>query len=168
MRQRHGLDNGDLDRTHRQQAFLVSVMHQLNDSGTFSDLGKLKRLMAVVRKNVVLSAGWGEEQFRRMQALAGGEVEYRTLPVLRYDMIDGQSVNIVDPAAIRAEVAAAIGKDTTPTTTTDHIPDPNTLVDVVNAGDTAGWPPPSPTRWRRSATAPTPCATPRTAIPPPP
>ncbi|BBY56384.1 LCP family protein [Mycobacterium koreense] len=138
VRQRHGLDNGDLDRTHRQQAFLVSVMHQLNDSGTFSDLGKLKRLMAVVRKNVVLSAGWGEEQFRRMQALAGGEVEYRTLPVLRYDMIDGQSVNIVDPAAIRAEVAAAIGKDTTPTTTTDHMPDPNTLVDVVNAGDTAG------------------------------
>jgi len=138
VRQRHGLENGDLDRTHRQQAFLVSVMHQLTDSGTFSDLGKLKRLMAVVRKNVVLSAGWGEEQFHRMEALAGGAVEYRTLPVLRYDMVDGQAVNIIDPAAIRAEVAAAIGKDPAPAATTDTTPDPDTLVDVVNAGDTAG------------------------------
>lgn len=143
VRQRHGLDNGDLDRTHRQQAFLVSVMHELNDSGTFTDLGKLKRLMAVVRTNVVLSSGWGEDQFRRMQALAGGNpgssVEYRTLPVLRYDMIGGQDVNIVDPAAIKAEVAAAIGR--TPASTsasTAAAPDPDTVVDVVNAGDTAG------------------------------
>lgn len=141
VRQRHGLENGDLDRTHRQQAFLVSVMHQLNDAGTFSDLGKLKRLMAVVRKNVVLSAGWGEEQFRRMEALAGGNVEYRTLPVVRYDVINGQDVNIVDPAAIKAEVAAAIGATPPPTADaepTDTGPDPDTVVDVINAGDTAG------------------------------
>ena len=32
VRQRHGLDNGDLDRTHRQQAFLVSVMRKLQDA----------------------------------------------------------------------------------------------------------------------------------------
>ena len=32
VRQRHGLENGDLDRTHRQQAFLSSVMHQLQDT----------------------------------------------------------------------------------------------------------------------------------------
>ena len=38
VRQRRGLDNGDLDRTHRQQAFLVSVMHQLQDAGTFTDI----------------------------------------------------------------------------------------------------------------------------------
>src|SRR6201981_1181945 len=47
VRQRHGLDNGDLDRTHRQQAFLVSVMHQLAESGTFTDMGKLEKLMQV-------------------------------------------------------------------------------------------------------------------------
>jgi anionic cell wall polymer biosynthesis LytR-Cps2A-Psr (LCP) family protein len=41
VRQRHGLDNGDLDRTHRQHAFLVSVMHQLQAVGTFADMGKL-------------------------------------------------------------------------------------------------------------------------------
>lgn len=140
VRQRHGLENGDLDRTHRQQAFLVSVMHQLQESGTFADLGKLKRLMNVARKDIALSAGWGEEQFQRMEALAGGGVEYRTLPVLRYDTIDGQDVNIVDPKAIRAEVAAAFGTATAPTTsiTATTAPNPHTVVDVVNAGETAG------------------------------
>ena len=71
VRQRHGLENGDLDRTHRQQAFLSSVMHQLQDSGTFTNIGKLKGLMAVARKDVVLSAGWDEDMFRKMGALGG-------------------------------------------------------------------------------------------------
>ena len=65
--------------------------------------------MAVARKDVVLSAGWDEDMFRKMGALAGGSIEYRTLPVVRYDNINGQDVNIVDPAAIKAEVAAAFG-----------------------------------------------------------
>ncbi len=140
VRQRHGLENGDLDRTHRQQAFLASVMHQLSDSGTLTDLGKLKRLMAVARKDIVLSAGWGEHQFERMRALAGGRVEYRTLPVLRYEVINGQDVNIVDPTAIRAEVAAAFGAASPPTGTSvsTTAPGPHTVVDVVNAGDTSG------------------------------
>ena len=137
VRQRQGLENGDLDRTHRQQAFLSSVMHQLQDSGTFTDLGKLKRLVAVARKDVVLSAGWDEEQFRRMGALAGGDIEFRTLPVVRYENINGQDVNIVDPAAIRAEVAAAFGTAAS-TATTTSTPHPSTVVDVVNAGTTSG------------------------------
>ena len=142
VRQRHGLDNGDLDRTHRQQAFLVSVMHQLQSSGTFTDLGKLKRLMAVARKDVVLSAGWGEDQLRRIQELAAdhAKVQFRTLPVLRYATINGQDVNIVDPAAIRAEVAAAFGPPlpTATSTVATAAPGPDTVVDVVNAGDTPG------------------------------
>jgi LCP family protein required for cell wall assembly len=138
VRQRHGLENGDLDRTHRQQAFLSSVMRQLQDAGTFTNLGKLKSLMAVARKDVVLSSGWDEDQFRRMGALAGGSIEYRTLPVVRYDNINGQDVNIIDPAAIKAEVAAAFGMSSSATTTTSEVPSPSTVVDVVNAGNTSG------------------------------
>lgn len=137
VRQRHGLDNGDLDRTRRQQAFLLSVVRQLNSSGTFTDVGKLDALMDVAHKDVVLSQGWDPAQFKRLEALAGGAVEFRTLPVLRYQVVNGQDVNIVDPAAIRAEVAAAFGHpepDAEPTAP----PNPDTVVDVVNAGDTAG------------------------------
>ncbi len=139
VRQRHGLENGDLDRTHRQQAFLSAVMRQLQDSGTFTDLGKLKSLMAVARKDVVLSSGWNEDLFRRMGALAGGSIEYRTLPVVRYDNINGQDVNIVDPAAIKSEVAAAFGTSSAATTTTTpDMPSPSTVVDVINASNTSG------------------------------
>lgn len=140
VRQRHGLENGDLDRTHRQQAFLSSVMRDLQSTGTFTDLNRLNSLMAVARKDVVLSAGWDEGLFRRMGELAGGNVEFRTLPVVRYDNIDGQDVNIIDPAAIKAEIAAAFGTVAAPTpaTTTSSKPNPATVVDVVNAGSIGG------------------------------
>ncbi|MEB3903806.1 LCP family protein [Mycobacterium ulcerans] len=140
VRQRHGLDNGDLDRTHRQQVFLSSVMRDLQDSGTFTNLDRLDSLMAVARKDLVLSGGWDEDLVRRMGELAGADIEFRTLPVVRYDNIDGQDVNIVDPAAIKAEVAAAIGSTSTAATatTTPAKPSPSTVVDVVNAGSISG------------------------------
>jgi LCP family protein required for cell wall assembly len=139
VRQRHGLENGDLDRTHRQQAFLSAVMRQLQDAGTFTNLGKLKSLIAVARKDVVLSSGWDEDQFRKMGALAGGSIQYRTLPVVRYDNINGQDVNIIDPAAIKAEVADAFGTSSAATTsTTSELPNPSTVVDVVNASSVGG------------------------------
>lgn len=143
VRQRHGLENGDLDRTHRQQAFLLSVMHELQQSGSFTDLDKFRRLMDVARKDIVLSEGWGEDQFRRMAALAGGSVEFRTLPVVRYENIDGADVNIVDPAQIRAEIAGVIGgtppgTKTTSTAAPSTKPSPETVVELVNASSTAG------------------------------
>jgi LCP family protein required for cell wall assembly len=130
VRQRHGLDNGDLDRTHRQQAFLVSVVHQLQDSGTFSDLTKLNNLMDIARKDIVFSAGWDIDQFKRLAALADGSATFETLPVLRYDVKNGQDVNIVDPKQIKALVRAAFsdGADTT------TAPKPSSTVDVINAG----------------------------------
>jgi LCP family protein required for cell wall assembly len=141
VRQRHELDNGDLDRTHRQQAFISSVMQELQASGAFTNLDKLKSLMAVARKDVVLSSGWDEDMFQRLGSLASnGNVEFRTLPVVRYDNIDGQDVNIIDPAAIKAEVASAIGAPpptTTPATTAAK-PNPSTVVDVINSGAMSG------------------------------
>jgi LCP family protein required for cell wall assembly len=146
VRQRHELDNGDLDRTHRQQAFISSVMRELQAAGTFTNIDKLKSLMAVARKDVVLSAGWDQDLIQRLGGMAGGNVEFRTLPVVRYDDIDGQSVNIIDPAAIKAEVAAAIGATsstaqtapTAPTGSGASKPNPATVVDVVNSGSMSG------------------------------
>ena len=139
VRQRHGLENGDLDRTHRQQAFLLSIAHKLQQEGVFGNLDEFRDLMAVARKDVVLSQGWGEPQFRRMAALAGGDVEFRTLPVVRYAVIEGQDVNIIDPAAIRAEIATAIGAPGAAAGTTAPAPtEPESVIAVVNASETYG------------------------------
>ncbi|GLP78653.1 hypothetical protein TUM20984_00730 [Mycobacterium antarcticum] len=129
VRQRHGLDNGDLDRTHRQQAFLISVIRELQDSGTFTDMGKLDALVEVARKDIVLSSGWNQDLFRRIGSLAGEHVHYQTLPVVRYDTVGGQDVNIVDPTAIRALVSTTFGEPA-PVPTVASEP---ATVDVVNA-----------------------------------
>lgn len=140
VRQRHGLDNGDLDRTHRQQAFLISVIRQLQDSGSFSDVGKLNGLMDVARKDIVLSSGWDQSLFRRIGELAGGQVRYQTLPVVRYDTVDGQDVNIVDPTAIRAMVAKTFADPsaTSSTPSTPTLAPSDVTVDVSNASGTKG------------------------------
>jgi LCP family protein required for cell wall assembly len=131
VRQRHGLDNGDLDRTHRQQAFLISVMHQLQQTGTFADLGTMNKMIAVARNDIVFSSGWTAEMFRRIGGLVGGNVALRTLPVARYDTIAGQDVNIVEPARIRAEVRAAFAASASAAVATAG---PASTVDVVDAG----------------------------------
>lgn len=131
VRQRHGLDNGDLDRTHRQQAFLISVMHQLQQTGTFADLGTMNKMIAVARNDIVFSSGWTAEMFRRIGGLVGGNVALRTLPVARYDTIAGQDVNIVEPARIRAEVRAAFAASASTAVATTG---PASTVDVVDAG----------------------------------
>jgi LCP family protein required for cell wall assembly len=136
VRQRHGLDNGDLDRTHRQQAFLVSVMHQLQDAGAVTDMTRFNQLIETAQRDVVLSSGWGPEQFRRISAIADGHVQFQTVPVVRYDSVDGQDVNVVDPAAIQAQIAAAFSGDAPASPTTAS--GPKSTVDVVNAGDTSG------------------------------
>jgi LCP family protein required for cell wall assembly len=135
VRQRHGLDNGDLDRTHRQQAFLISVIRQLQGSGSFSDMGKLNGLMDVARQDIVLSGGWDSDLFRRIGELAGEQVHYQTLPVVRYDTIYGQDVNIVDPAAIRALVTKTFGD---PSAAANSVVADDVTVDVVNASGTRG------------------------------
>ena len=137
VRQRHGLDNGDLDRTHRQQAFLVSVLHQLVQAGTFTDMDKMSALMDVARKDIVLSSGWGTDQFRRVGEIAGdGNLTFTTLPVLGYDNVDGEAVNIIDPSAIKTQVAAEFNQDVAQPSTA--APKPSSTVDVINAGSTEG------------------------------
>ncbi|WP_084478616.1 LCP family protein [Nocardia jejuensis] len=138
VRQRHGLENGDLDRTHRQQAFLTSVANQLKSSGTLTNPGKLKALMEAAHRNVVLSDDWSLIDFAATLGHADSpSVEFRTLPVLRFDNIDGQDVNIVDPVAIKKEVRAAFGVEAPQVATAPKTTPVNTL-DVVNATSKPG------------------------------
>lgn len=138
VRQRHGLENGDLDRTHRQQAFLTSVANSLKSSGTLTNPIKLKELMDVAHKDVVLSEDWNLSDFiTKLGGAKSPSVEFRTLPVLRYDNINGQDVNIVDPVAIRKEVRTAFGVETPSVAAVPRTPPVSTL-DVVNASGTTG------------------------------
>jgi len=97
VRQRHGLPNGDLDRTHRQQAFLDSVMQQLRTDGVLDDLTKINDLLSVAKQYVITDAGWNLLDFAsQMRSLTSGNLTFHTLPIEAYETIDGQDANQVN------------------------------------------------------------------------
>jgi len=105
VRQRHGLPNGDLDRTHRQQAFIAGVITKFRTQGIFSDIGKITGLLNVAKKDVVIDSGFDVLGFLpQAKALTGGNIKFHTLPIEGYVMRNGQSVNLVDEIKIRKYV----------------------------------------------------------------
>ena len=110
VRQRHGLDNGDLDRTKRQQAFVAGVMAKLSESGVLANLGELRALIAGTKNDIVIDASLDPISLAGgAGAVMHGDIDFYTLPILGYDTVDGQDVNLVDVDAIRAEAARLIG-----------------------------------------------------------
>ncbi|SHG82212.1 transcriptional attenuator, LytR family [Streptoalloteichus hindustanus] len=142
VRQRHGLTNGDLDRTRRQQAFLASVAHKLRGQGVLTDPAALGRLLDVAKKDVVIDKGWDLLTFaRQSQNLTGGDMRFETLPIEGFQKINGQDVNLVDPAKIKAIVREAFGeRPAEPAAPADPTGSrsPSTTVDVLNASGVDG------------------------------
>ena len=135
VRQRDGLPNGDLDRTHRQQAFLDSVLHQLRTEGVLSDLTKMQALLSVARQYAITDAGWNLLDFAlQARNLTAGNLVFHTLPIQGFETIDGQDANAVSPAAIKAIVRAAFY----PAPSQPVVHHAPATVDVLNGGSTAG------------------------------
>jgi LCP family protein required for cell wall assembly len=115
VRQRHNLDDGkgnsgDFARTHRQQAFISSVVHKLKQDGIISDLGKLKDLFGVVQKDLVIDNEWNVLDFaQQAPALTGGNVEFNTLTFDGFGTRNGQDVNLVTPSKIQKVVKQVFG-----------------------------------------------------------
>ncbi len=137
VRQRHGLDNGDLDRTHRQQAFLSAVIANLKSTGVFGNVGKLRGLAAAVRNDIVIDARLDPVAFSmRNRNLTSGGVDFYTLPIEGFDKVDGQDVNVVDPDRLRREVGRLFAgpPESSPSAVpaAPAAPDPRITVDVHN------------------------------------
>ncbi len=144
VRQRDGLANGDLDRTHRQQAFLDSVMQQLRTEGVLDDLTKIQALLSVAQQYVITDAGWNLLDFvAQMRSLTSGNLTFRTLPIVGYQTIDGQDANEVNPSYIQQIVqetfypAPASSASPSPSATSTA-GNSQVTVDVYNGGNTPG------------------------------
>ncbi len=145
VRQRDGLPNGDLDRTHRQQAFLDSVLEQLRSDGVLDDLTKVQALLSVAKQYVITDAGWNLLDFvSEMRNISSGDITFRTLPIENYSVIGGQDVNIVNPSYIKQLVQetfypAPVSPSPKPATSSAATADAGqTTVDVYNGGNTPG------------------------------
>lgn len=137
----------DLDRTRRQQAFMVSLAVKLKDANTFTDLGTLQSLIDTGKQYVALDKGFDLLSLASTaQRLSGGNITFQTLPVERFGTIDGQSVNIVDQKTIAATVSNILHPPTptaapSPTATASDA----SGTDSAPAQNSAPAPAPSPT-----------------------
>jgi LCP family protein required for cell wall assembly len=153
VRQRDGLANGDLDRTHRQQAFLDSVMQQLRTDGVLSDLSKINALLSVARQYVITDQGWDLLDFAsQMRSLTSGNLTFHTLPIVSYATIGGEDVNEINPSYIQQIVhqtfyppAASSSSTSSAPSSASPKPKPQssadaakTTVDVENGGNIQG------------------------------
>jgi LCP family protein required for cell wall assembly len=148
VRERDNLPNGDLDRTHRQQAVIDYVIWKLEHEGVFTDLDQLTSLLGVAKKYVITDAGWQILTFaNQMKSLTGKNLTFQTAPVITTDgQMDGQTVNLVDPAAIKQDVQNTfyppppVPRPTAgaSTGTPASLPAGATTVDVYNGGGTPG------------------------------
>ncbi|MEU1290459.1 LCP family protein [Kitasatospora sp. NPDC005856] len=115
VRQRHNLDGpdgntGDFARTHRQQAFISSVVHNLKQKGVIGDLGKMQELMGVMQKDLVIDNEWNVLDFAQQAPnLTGGNVEFNTLTFDGFGTRNGQDVNLVTPAKVQKVVKQLFG-----------------------------------------------------------
>src|SRR6266702_823516 len=150
VRQRHGLLNGDLDRTHRQQAFLDSVMQQLRTEGVLGDLGKINSLLSVAKQYVITDSGWNLLDFAtQMRSLTSGNLSFNTLPIESYITIAGQSANQVNVPYIQQLVhnnfypaprpsGSSRPRPSSTAAAVSRADAAKTTVDVYNGGSTPG------------------------------
>ncbi|MER2225258.1 MAG: LCP family protein, partial [Rhodococcus sp. (in: high G+C Gram-positive bacteria)] len=145
VRQRHDLPRGDLDRIVRQQVFMASLVSKVLSAKTLSDPGKLSQLTSAVQRSVVIDDDWDIIEFaKQLQNLAGGKVQFETIPVLDINgMTDyGESIVKVDPKAVKKYIAGLVGADSEDSEETSEAPTTvnasSITVDVANASDIAG------------------------------
>jgi LCP family protein required for cell wall assembly len=164
VRQRHGLEHGDLDRIVRQQAFLGSLANKVLSADMLTSPAKAQDLVAAVQRSVILSDGWQLSTFAaQMSGLNADGIDFYTIPTLGDANIGGADVLAIDPEQVAAFVAKLVsdedgpepssgspvpGDTTTATTTTGTTTPPAdggvrptlglVTVDVRNGSNTRG------------------------------
>ncbi|WP_327144393.1 LCP family protein [Nocardia sp. NBC_01327] len=139
----------DLDRTRRQQAFIVSLMHSLQSSGAMSNPSRLRDLLNVAKQNIAIDDKLDLASFaQHASALTSGGISLFTLPVKDFGTDDaGEDINIVDVSEIRAiahNLLSGSGSGTTTSTTTTSATPTNiaaaagVTLNVVNSTGTTG------------------------------
>lgn len=126
----------DMDRTRRQQAFIVSLVTALRHGGALSSPSDLRNLLQVAQQNMAVDAGFDFAGFiDHAAALTDSPLTLYTLPISEFGQnSQGEDVNIVDVHGIREIVHNLFTNgsrpDTASPTQSRSVP---TTLDVVNA-----------------------------------
>ncbi len=149
VRERDNLPNGDIDRTHRQQAVLDYVIYKLEHNGILSDLGQLTSLLNTAKQYLITDSTWNLLDFApQMKALTGKNMLFYTAPIVGYATINGQAANQVDIPTIQAAIkqkftapapaAKSAGTANSGAQAAPVPPASTVTVDVYNGGNASG------------------------------
>jgi LCP family protein required for cell wall assembly len=126
----------DMDRTRRQQAFIVSLVTALRHGGALSNPPDLRNLLQVAQQNIAVDEGFDLARFvDRATALTDSPLTLYTLPISEFGQNSrGEDVNMVDVQGIRRIVHSLFTDGSAPgTPTPTENPSAPTTLDVVNA-----------------------------------
>jgi LCP family protein required for cell wall assembly len=117
----------DLDRTRRQQAFIVSLLSALRHGGSLSSPSDLRKLLDVARQNIAVDSGLNLSEFvQNASGFTDRGVSLYTLPITEFTVDSaGEDVNTIDVPTIRKIVHTLVSGDlpsATPTTSTTKAP----------------------------------------------
>lgn len=137
VRQRRDLNDElftDLDRTRRQQAFIVSLVNALRHGGALSNPANLSDLLQVAQKNLAVDAGFKLAGFLGdASSLTSRQMSLYTLPIGEFGQDPaGSDVNIVDVATIRTLVHDLFAGTTDRTSTVPTSTAPLATAAVLN------------------------------------
>jgi LCP family protein required for cell wall assembly len=112
----------DLDRTRRQQAFIVSLLSALRHGGSMSSPSDLHKLLDVARQNVAVSSGFDLAGFvQHASGFTDRGVSLYTLPITGFGQDSaGEDVNTIDVSTVRSIVHTLVAGDLSGPTSTSR------------------------------------------------
>ncbi|WP_217135730.1 LCP family protein [Leucobacter chinensis] len=97
----------DLDRSRRQQAFIIALADKLRDQSTLTNPKTVTSLMGVTQDHVALDSNFDVFSLLKVfREVAGSGARFVTLPIIEFDKIDGSWVNTVDVDEVQSVVSA--------------------------------------------------------------
>lgn len=109
VRQRHGLTNGDIDRTARQRYFLTAAFRKVATAGTLLNSRRLANLVSAVDKSIYVDRTFSlADLIKQVSHLSADNIVGNSIPYERYANVDVGNVVIVDPVKVKAFVSKLI------------------------------------------------------------
>ena len=130
----------DLDRTRRQQAFIVSLLSALRHGGSMSSPSDLHKLLDVARQNIAVDSGFDMESFvSHSSDYTDRGVSLYTLPITEFSEDSaGEDVNTIDVPTIRSIVHALTTGESSSATSTSTAAALPSLDKTSMSGDIPG------------------------------
>ncbi len=121
VRQRHFLDNGDIDRAARQRYFLTQAFRKIVSADTLFNPGKLHSLVKAIDQAIYVDDGLDITKLAsQISGLDPDNIVGKGIPFERFDTVDVGSVEIINPAHVKTFVDNLIHPDANPTSTHKH------------------------------------------------